>query len=815
MARINSYNLDLTITNQDLVLGSSYEGTFNGVARYTTRNYRLEDLAEFFAGYDFNAGLSLTTIEGQISDINYSISLANSATLALDDRLTTAEASIVSNASSISGLSSSISTNTSNISSVTSSVQSLSTSLSATQSTVSTINSNIANRTQWDEAYSWGDHRGQNYLTSVSINEEDPYFKSHAAHNVTAAKISNWDDAYQGAITGFDIQQNADGSQKTITLTRRDNTTLTSTASDIYGIPSGTFTDTNYYVVSGVLSSGGILRLTRQGISGTVDISGFDDRYALKSHTHTGYAASAHNHDGVYSPVGHTHVAADITDLSSWFSTYGFVPVTGGNFTGTVGFSTSTNPSISSTISSSTFALQAISAGIPTMGYSGLYLNSNNAFELILKDANGNSNVFLTADGTSTIGGNTIWHSGNLSTSNFLSTTGGTMTGLLNVNTSGTGISVNVPSNNWAVRASSLANAVNASGIWMSSSNNASLYLRDSSGTLQTQINSSTSSTFNYGIITNGTIVVGGNVDVAGDITVDGVTSFYSGIRPYVSGIGNANNIVSLIPANTFGSQLVSAGTNYASPNASSLSYGQVFVFRGADSDGNRDLYLWKSNGDNSDFHIGSTHSSNGAQWFKLWHSGNDGPGSLLDSDTLDGVQASQFLRSDTGDVATGNLTFAGQVYIDNSDTLPVLTFRDASTDRLLFTNSSNQLRFRYNGVNDGVVVHTAASADFGNNSLTAQNFILTSDARLKSDIDDIEYRGDVAWRQFKLGGNLRYGVIAQEVEEIYPELVYTDEKGYKSVSYIDILVSENAKLRDRVESLEKDIEIIKKMLTK
>ena len=45
----------------------------------------------------------------------------------------------------------------------------------------------------------------------------------------------------------------------------------------------------------------------------------------------------------------------------------------------------------------------------------------------------------------------------------------------------------------------------------------------------------------------------------------------------------------------------------------------------------------------------------------------NDGAGSGLDADLLDGVQASQFLRSDATDTATGNLTFTGIVSLNNN----------------------------------------------------------------------------------------------------------------------------------------------------
>ena len=43
-----------------------------------------------------------------------------------------------------------------------------------------------------------------------------------------------------------------------------------------------------------------------------------------------------------------------------------------------------------------------------------------------------------------------------------------------------------------------------------------------------------------------------------------------------------------------------------------------------------------------------------------VWHSGNDGSGSSLDADYLDGVQGSSFLRSDAADTATADITFSG-----------------------------------------------------------------------------------------------------------------------------------------------------------
>jgi microcystin-dependent protein len=55
--------------------------------------------------------------------------------------------------------------------------------------TTASLSGNVAN---WDTAYSWGDHSQAGYLTS----ETDPVFAASDAAAVTAAKISNWDNAY-------------------------------------------------------------------------------------------------------------------------------------------------------------------------------------------------------------------------------------------------------------------------------------------------------------------------------------------------------------------------------------------------------------------------------------------------------------------------------------------------------------------------------------------------------------------------------------------------------------------------------------------
>ena len=52
---------------------------------------------------------------------------------------------------------------------------------------------------------------------------------------------------------------------------------------------------------------------------------------------------------------------------------------------------------------------------------------------------------------------------------------------------------------------------------------------------------------------------------------------------------------------------------------------------------------------------------------YKMWNSGNDGSGSGLAADTVDGIHGGSFLRSDTDDSASGDLTFTGDIIAEGN----------------------------------------------------------------------------------------------------------------------------------------------------
>jgi len=96
----------------------------------------------------------------------------------------------------------------------------------------------------------------------------------------------------------------------------------------------------------------------------------------------------------------------------------------------------------------------------------------------------------------------------------------------------------------------------------------------------------------------------------------------------------------------------------------------------------------------------------------------------------------------------------------------------------------------------------TNGNATF-NGTATATNFILGSDIRLKTNIKNLKPNHiPVNWKSFNLKTNLedyRVGTIAQELEKTNPEFVKTDEAGYKSVKYLDLMMAKLAELEENL----------------
>jgi hypothetical protein len=97
-----------------------------------------------------------------------------------------------------------------------------------------------------------------------------------------------------------------------------------------------------------------------------------------------------------------------------------------------------------------------------------------------------------------------------------------------------------------------------------------------------------------------------------------------------------------------------------------------------------------------------------------FWHSGNDGSGSGLDADTVDGIQGSSFLRSDANDTKSGNLVLRTDGAVTDSTT--GLLFEVGGS----YTDGRYRTRFRKQDVGGGIPLYIDQSGSTAN-SYTAQ----------------------------------------------------------------------------------------------
>tara|TARA_R110000868_G_scaffold368227_3_gene631259 strand:- start:4385 stop:6727 length:2343 start_codon:yes stop_codon:yes gene_type:complete len=128
---------------------------------------------------------------------------------------------------------------------------------------------------------------------------------------------------------------------------------------------------------------------------------------------------------------------------------------------------------------------------------------------------------------------------------------------------------------------------------------------------------------------------------------------------------------------------------------------------------------------------------------------------------------------------------------------------------------------------NIGLIINAETAAELNGNTTIGGNLVVngfiehtgtitqTSDRRLKTNIqplknsleNTLKLRGvSYNWIDDDRAQDNQIGVIAQEVEEIYPEFVHTDEEGMKSVNYSQM----TAVLIEAVKALNKEIQDLK-----
>ena len=148
--------------------------------------------------------------------------------------------------------------------------------------------------------------------------------------------------------------------------------------------------------------------------------------------------------------------------------------------------------------------------------------------------------------------------------------------------------------------------------------------------------------------------------------------------------------------------------------------------------------------------------------------------------------------------------------------------------DNSITINSTNNVTVANNlTVSGGLTVTQDAlfngQVNFANNintgTLYAGAFVYhTSDERLKKNIkpidhalDKVEALNGVSFN-WKKDGKKSIGVIAQNVEKVFPELVNTDKKGMKSVAYsnlVGVLIEAIKEQQKEIESLNKKVALL------
>lgn len=158
---------------------------------------------------------------------------------------------------------------------------------------------------------------------------------------------------------------------------------------------------------------------------------------------------------------------------------------------------------------------------------------------------------------------------------------------------------------------------------------------------------------------------------------------------------------------------------------------------------------------------------------------------------------------ANTANLATNAVSSNSVKTVNSSTNAPhYLTFVDSA-------NSSAASEVVY--TDSGISFNPSTDSLTVGGTVTATDFNSTSDARLKENILPVEGI-ELIFKMFPVkfnfvdSGKQSYGVIAQELEKNFPELVSEREDGYKTVSYIPIiaiLLDAVQNLSERVKQLE------------
>jgi len=173
-----------------------------------------------------------------------------------------------------------------------------------------------------------------------------------------------------------------------------------------------------------------------------------------------------------------------------------------------------------------------------------------------------------------------------------------------------------------------------------------------------------------------------------------------------------------------------------------------------------------------------------------VWVNGTEGGGGL-DADTLDGLNSTQFLRSDANDTASGNYTFSGALSLTQASGLALEVGANAEIGGYL---QVGEIR----ATGDVITNYSASDIALKENLQIINN-----------SLDKVSQINGYTFNYIDRPEERITGVIAQEIEKVLPEVVFDHERNngtYKAVRYdniIPLLIEAIKELKGKVDDLE------------
>ena len=180
----------------------------------------------------------------------------------------------------------------------------------------------------------------------------------------------------------------------------------------------------------------------------------------------------------------------------------------------------------------------------------------------------------------------------------------------------------------------------------------------------------------------------------------------------------------------------------------------------------------------------------NGSAWVNAADA-TDG-GTATDADTLDGINSTQFLRSDINDTASGDYTFSGAVTFSKSSGFGITVGADAEIGGNL--EVGGELRV----VGDIITAYSASDINLKENLQIINNAL-----------DKVSQVNGYTFNYIDRPEERVSGIVAQEIEKVLPEVVFDHERNnetYKAVRYdnvIPLLLEAIKELKGKVDDLE------------